>query len=111
MLVATVLLLLAAAYGALPTWGGLLLLLFLGSYLYAHYRASRTCGESDGDNVVVTPKKPAWLAAALLAAGLAMLFAGPNSRHQSWPHGAAGRAWPSATSWDRIFSTYWAYWA
>ena len=78
MLVATVLLLLAAAYGMLPTWGGVLLLLFLASYLYAHYRASRTCGESDGDNVVVTPKKPAWLAAALLAAGLAMLFAGAN---------------------------------
>jgi cation:H+ antiporter len=78
MLVATVLLLLAAAYGMLPTWGGVLLLLFLASYLYAHYRASRTCDESDGDSVVVTPKKPAWLAAALLAAGLALLFIGAD---------------------------------
>ncbi|MVB00115.1 calcium/sodium antiporter [Nitratireductor sp. CAU 1489] len=78
MLFATALLLLAAACGVLPAWGGLLLTLLLGAYLYAHYRASRTGGEADGGTVVVAPKKPAWLAAALLAAGLALLFVGAD---------------------------------
>ncbi len=78
MLIATALLLLAAAFGVLPTWGGLLLVLFLVTYLYAHYRASRNGGEADGGSVVVAPKKPAWLAATLLAAGLVLLFVGAD---------------------------------
>ncbi|QDZ01020.1 calcium/sodium antiporter [Nitratireductor mangrovi] len=75
MLGATALLLVAAAWGALPTWGGVLLLALLSAYLYAHYRASGAVPE---DLEVRSATKPAWLAGLLLLAGLALLFVGAD---------------------------------
>ena len=80
MLGASVLVLLAAAWGAIPRLGGLVLFLLLATYLGMHLRAaSRASGATGGlDRPDMATAEPVWRALLALAAGLAMLFVGAN---------------------------------
>ena len=83
MVASSTLVLLAAAWGAIPRLGGLLLVVLLAAYLYAHYRAARNAYDKPGpaDDLVAPDTvgmEPLWRSIALLIGGILMLFAGAN---------------------------------
>lgn len=79
MLGASLLVLAAAAWGAIPRLAGLALVLLLAGYLAMHFREAR---HATGDAGLLRPDmaetQPAWRALLALAAGLAMLVIGAN---------------------------------
>lgn len=80
MLGASVLVLAAAAWGAIPRLAGVALVLLLATYLTAHYRAAMktTADGGDIDAPDTTAAEPLWRAGLVLAAGLVMLFLGAD---------------------------------
>ncbi|MFN3548042.1 MAG: calcium/sodium antiporter [Mesorhizobium sp.] len=79
MLGASLLVLVAAAWGAIPRPAGLVLVLLLAAYLAVHFRAAR---RANAANELRRPDMagatPAWRSLLALTAGLGMLFAGAN---------------------------------
>ncbi len=83
MLGSAALILPAAAWGAIPRLGGLLLVGLLAAYLYAHFKAARKTHDlpAETDDLMApdtTGMEPLWRSVGFLLAGLAMLVAGAN---------------------------------
>ena len=79
MLGASMLVLVAAAWGAIPRLAGLVLVLLLAGYLAMHFRAARRANAAtDFRRPDMAGAAPAWRSLLALAAGLAMLVVGAN---------------------------------
>lgn len=79
MLGASLLVLVAAAWGAIPRPAGLALVVLLAAYLAMHFRAARQANAAhELRRPDMAGAAPAWRSLLALAAGLGMLFAGAN---------------------------------
>ncbi|APH71775.1 calcium/sodium antiporter [Aquibium oceanicum] len=80
MLASSALILPAAAWGAIPRLGGLLLVALLAVYLYAHFRAARHANAKpdSADGPDTTAMDPLWRSVALVIGGIVMLVLGAD---------------------------------